>query len=134
MHLGKGAVSLADSSELYELRADVAFKLFDQYVMRRDLVKFVESQLGPYPAVRMDGYWESSVEPAGGSFVSFFVADRVKSRIWLIDCLVYAPGQGQERAPARGDRDRRDLQPLAGIHGRRILLTVQPRFDSLTRE
>lgn len=91
--LGKGAVTLADSSELYELRADVAFKLFDRYVMRRDLVTFVESQLGPYPAVRMDGYWESSVEPAGGSFVSFFVADRVKSRIWLIDCLVYAPGK-----------------------------------------
>jgi hypothetical protein len=91
--LGKGSVSLADSSELYKFRADVAFKLFDRYVMRRDLVRFAETQFGPYPAVRMDGYWESSVEPAGGSFVSFFVADRVKSRVWLIDCLVYAPGK-----------------------------------------
>jgi len=90
---GKESVSLADSNELFQLRADVSFKLFDKYVMRRELVKFADTQLGHYRAVRMDGYWESSVEPAGGSFVCFFVADRVKSRIWLIDCLVYAPGQ-----------------------------------------
>ncbi len=89
----KEAVSLADSNEFYKLRSDFAFKQFDKYVMRRDLVKFMVTQLGPYRAVRMDGYWESSVEPAGGSFICFFVADRVKSRIWLIDCLVYAPGQ-----------------------------------------
>ncbi|MDD4856546.1 MAG: DUF4837 family protein [Candidatus Krumholzibacteria bacterium] len=88
-------VSLADSNELYKLRADVSFKLFDKYVMNRDLVRFSNAQLGSYPAVRMDGYWESSIEPAGGSFVSFFVADRVKSRVWLVDCLVYAPGQNK---------------------------------------
>jgi hypothetical protein len=87
------AVSLSDSNEFYNLRADISYKLFDKYVMRRDLVKFANAQLGPYPAVRMDGYWESSVEPAGGSFVSFFIADRVKSRLWLVDCLVYAPGK-----------------------------------------
>jgi hypothetical protein len=92
---GKESVALADSNELYQLRADVSFKLFDRYVMRRELVKFAVTQLGPYQAVRMDGYWESSVEPAGGSFICFFVADRVKSRIWLIDCLVYAPGQNK---------------------------------------
>jgi len=88
----KEAVSLADSNELFKLRSDFSFKMFDKYVMRRDLVKFKETQFGPYRAVRMDGYWESSVEPAGGSFVCFFVADRVKSRIWFVDCLVYAPG------------------------------------------
>jgi hypothetical protein len=88
----KEAVSLADSSELYKLRSDFSFKMYDKYVMRRDLVRFKETQLGPYQCVRMDGYWESSVEPAGGSFVCFFVPDRVKSRLWLIDCLVYAPG------------------------------------------
>jgi hypothetical protein len=93
--LNHEGVALADSNELYQLRADVSFKLFDRYVMRRDLVKFSNAQLGSYPAVRMDGYWESSVEPAGGSFVCFFVADRVKSRVWLVDCLVYAPGQNK---------------------------------------
>ena len=85
-------VSLADSSELFQLRSDFSFKMFDKYVMRRDLVTFKETQLGPYRAVQMSGYWESSTEPAGGSFTCFFVADRVKSRVWLVDCLVYAPG------------------------------------------
>jgi hypothetical protein len=90
---GKGTVSLADSNELFQLRSDVSFKLFDKYVMRRDLVKFTATRLGAYEAVRMEGYWESSVAAAGGSFVSFFIADGVKSRIWLVDCLVYAPGK-----------------------------------------
>ncbi len=90
---GKGTVSLADSNELYRFRSDVSFKLFDKYIMRRDLVKFTSARLGAYEAVRMDGYWESSVQTAGGSFVCWFIADGVKSRIWLVDCLVYAPGQ-----------------------------------------
>jgi|WetSurMetagenome_2_1015567.scaffolds.fasta_scaffold17982_3 hypothetical protein len=90
---GQGTVSLADSNELYKFRSDVTFKLFDKYIMRRDLVKFTATRLGAYEAVRMDGYWESSVEAAGGSFVCYFVADGVKSRVWLVDCLVYAPGQ-----------------------------------------
>ena len=90
---GKGTVSLADSNELYEFRSDVSFKLFDKYVMRRDLARFSTTRLGAYEAVRMDGYWESSVEAAGGSFVCWFIADGVKSRIWLVDCLVYAPGR-----------------------------------------
>jgi hypothetical protein len=90
---GKGTVSLADSNELYRFRSDVSFKLFDKYIMRRDLVKFTATRLGAYEAVRMDGYWESSVTAAGGSFACYFVADGVKSRVWLVDCLVYAPGQ-----------------------------------------
>jgi hypothetical protein len=89
----KGKVSLADSNALYQFRADVTFKLFDKYVMRRDLVKFTATRLGAYEAVRMEGYWESSVVAAGGPFICFFVADEVKSRIWLVDCLVYAPGE-----------------------------------------
>jgi hypothetical protein len=90
---GKGTVSLADSNELYGFRSDVSFKLFDKYIMRRDLVRFTATRLGAYEAVRMDGYWESSVEAAGGSFACWFIADGVKSRVWLVDCLVYAPGQ-----------------------------------------
>ena len=90
---GKGTVSLADSNELYRLRSDVSFKLFDKYVMRRDLVTFTAARLGAYEAVRMDGYWESSVQAAGGSFICWFIADGVTSRVWLVDCLVYAPGQ-----------------------------------------
>ncbi len=90
---GNGTVSLADSNELYRIRSDVSFKLFDKYVMRRDLVKFGTTRLGAYEAVRMDGYWESSVTAAGGSFICYFIVDGVTSRLWIVDCLVYAPGQ-----------------------------------------
>lgn len=90
--LGAGEVSLADSNALYQRRADFAYKMYDKDVMRRDLVRFTETQLGPNKAVRMDGYWENSVEAYGGSFVTFFIADRVKARVWLVDCVVFAPG------------------------------------------
>jgi hypothetical protein len=91
----KETLSVADSNELYKRRSEFSFKMFDKYVMRRDLVSFREAQLGPYRAVRMDGYWESSVEAAGGVFVCFFILDPVRSRVWLVDCLVYAPGQNK---------------------------------------
>ncbi len=88
----RGEVSLADSTTLYRIREDYAYRMYDKDVMRRDLVKFREVQLGPYPAVRMDGYWENSVSAYGGAFVAFFLVDRVKSRLWLVDCVVFAPG------------------------------------------
>jgi len=92
---GKNGVSLADSNALYQFRADFAYKMYDKDVMRRELVKFAETQLGPNKAIRMDGYWENSTEPYGGAFVCFFVFDSVKSRLWLIDCLAFAPGQNR---------------------------------------
>lgn len=88
----KQEASLADSSAFYRVREDFAFTMYDGDVMRRDLAKFRETKLGLYPAVRMDGYWENSKGDYGGAFVSFFVVDRVKSRLWLVDCVVYAPG------------------------------------------
>lgn len=88
----RSEVALTDSSELYRMREDFAYRMYDKEVMRRELVKFYSTKLGPYPAVRMDGYWESSVDAYGGAFVSFFLVDRVKARLWLIDCVVFAPG------------------------------------------
>jgi hypothetical protein len=90
-----GSVALADSNALFRMRSEVAFRLFDRYAMRRDLVTFAAARLGAHAAIRMDGYWESSLEPAGGSFACFFVADPARSRVWMIDCLVYAPGRGR---------------------------------------
>lgn len=84
--------TLADSTALYRVREDYAFRMYDKDVMRRDLAKFRATKLGPYPAVRMDGYWENSVGDYGGAFVTFFIVDRVKSRLWLVDCVVFAPG------------------------------------------
>jgi len=88
----KKSLSPADSTALYDFRSKIVFKIHDKEVMRPELVSWSIDEFGPYSAVRMDGYWESSIEMYGGPFICFFVHDRVKGRIWLIDCLVYAPG------------------------------------------
>jgi hypothetical protein len=88
----EGVVSLADSSSLYDIRAELAWDMYDKDVMRRDIVSFHEDRLGDYSAVRMDGYWENSVGLYGGPYSCFFVYDNVKSRLWIIDTLVYGPG------------------------------------------
>jgi hypothetical protein len=87
-----GGISVADSAALYDVRADIAWKIYNGDVMRRDIVFFHEDRLGPYEAVRMEGYWEKSEDLYGGPFMCFFVYDRLKARLWIVDCLVYAPG------------------------------------------
>lgn len=82
----------ADSTRLYDFRAKVMWEIHDKEVMRPELVIWSFGTLGQYEAVRMDGYWESSEETYGGPFICFFIHDRVRGRIWLVDCLVYAPG------------------------------------------
>mgnify|MGYP001813696064 CR=1 FL=1 len=88
----KKTLSLADSKSMYYFRYRIVFSIHDKEVMRPELVSWSFGDFGPYSAVRMDGYWESSVDMYGGPFICFFVHDRVQSKIWLIDCLVYAPG------------------------------------------
>ncbi|MBN1164293.1 MAG: DUF4837 family protein [Candidatus Krumholzibacteriota bacterium] len=88
----KSTLSPADSTELYDIRANIAWKMYDKDVMRKDLVFYHLDQLGPYAAVRMEGYWENSQDLFGGPFMCFFVYDRAKTRVWMIDCVVYAPG------------------------------------------
>ncbi|MCK4236017.1 MAG: DUF4837 family protein [Candidatus Krumholzibacteria bacterium] len=91
----KRGISVADSTDLYDTRSRIAWEMYDKDVMRRDLVYFHNDRLGPYDAVRMEGYWENSEELYGGSFICFFVYDRVRSRMWIVDCVVYAPGFGK---------------------------------------
>jgi hypothetical protein len=88
----KKTLSLADSTLLYDFRSKIVFKIHDKEVMRPELVSWRLAEFGPYSAVRMDGYWESSVDMYGGPFVCFFIQDRVNAKFWMIDCLVYAPG------------------------------------------
>ena len=88
----QGEVSLADSSSLYDIRADLAWKMYDKDVMRRDLVSFTEDRLGDYRIVRMDGYWENSEGIYGGPYSCFFLYDDILSRLWIVDTLVYGPG------------------------------------------
>ena len=88
----QGEVSLADSSSLYDIRADLAWKMYDKDVMRRDLVSFAEDHLGDYRIVRMDGYWENSEGIYGGPYSCFFLYDDIHSRLWIVDMLVYGPG------------------------------------------
>jgi hypothetical protein len=87
-----GGASLADSSSLYDIRAELAWKMYDKDVMRRDLVSFAEDRLGDYDIIRMDGYWENSEGIYGGPYSCFFLYDDVRSRLWIIDMLVYGPG------------------------------------------
>lgn len=86
------SLSTADSSALYDFRARIVREIHDKEIMRPELVSWRMDVLGPYDAVRMDGYWESSEEMYGGPFICFFIHDRVRGRVWLVDCLVYAPG------------------------------------------
>lgn len=85
-------LSPADSTALYDIRSDLAWKLYDKDVMRPELVFYHHDRLGSYDAVRMEGYWENSQDVYGGPFMCFFIHDRVRSRLWIIDCVVYAPG------------------------------------------
>ncbi len=86
------SLTVADSTALYDFRSEVVYSIHDKEVMRPELVSWSMDEFGPYTAVRMDGYWESSIDLYGGPFICFFVHDRVRGKIWLIDCLVYAPG------------------------------------------
>lgn len=88
----KRELTPADSLALYDFRSEIVWELHDREVMRPGLVSYGMDEFGPYSAVRMDGYWESSEDLYGGPFVCFFVHDRVRGRIWMVDCLVYAPG------------------------------------------
>lgn len=88
---GRG-LSAADSTELFDARADLAWQMYDKDVMRRDIVYFRDGEFAEYDAVIMEGYWENSEDLFGGPFICFFIHDRVKARLWIIDCLVYAPG------------------------------------------
>ena len=88
----KEELSLADSTELYDIRSQLAWKMYDKDVMRKELVRYSMTKLGDYDAVRMDGYWENTQDVYGGPFVCFFINDRVKNKLWIVDCVVFAPG------------------------------------------
>ncbi len=88
----KKTLATADSTMLYDFRSKVVYRIHDKEVMRPELVSWSFGEFGPYNAVRMDGYWESSVDMYGGPFICFFIHDRVRAKIWMVDCLVYAPG------------------------------------------
>jgi len=88
----KKSLALADSTSLYDFRSKIVYKIHDKEVMRPELVAWSMDKFGPYTAIRLDGYWESSVDMYGGPFIAFFLHDRAKARVWMVDCLVYAPG------------------------------------------
>ncbi|MFO7914889.1 MAG: DUF4837 family protein [Candidatus Krumholzibacteriales bacterium] len=88
----KEYLALSDSTKLYNIRAELAWKMYYKDVMRRDLVSFSRSELGPYDAIRIDGYWEKKDDIYGGPFISYFILDGYRSRLWVVDLLVYAPG------------------------------------------
>ncbi|MDZ7860031.1 MAG: DUF4837 family protein [Candidatus Krumholzibacteriota bacterium] len=90
-------LTIADSLKLYNIRAVMAWHMYNKDVMRKDIVSFRNEQLGPYEAVVMEGYWEKKDELYGGPFRCFFICNRQKTRLWIIDLLVYAPGFKKHR-------------------------------------
>ncbi|HSG27367.1 MAG TPA: DUF4837 family protein, partial [Candidatus Krumholzibacterium sp.] len=88
----KSSLSLADSTALYNMRADFAWRMYDQDVMRREIVYFREERLGEYDTVRMNGYWENSKDTYGGPFICYFIQDKGRRKLWMVDCLAYGPG------------------------------------------
>ncbi len=93
----KSSLSVADSLKLYNLRAKMAWEMYNKDVMRKDLVSYKSGELGPYDAVVMEGYWEKKDALYGGPFRCFFICNRDRSRLWIIDLLVYAPGFEKHR-------------------------------------
>jgi hypothetical protein len=86
---------LKDASALFELRADYVFKRYDGDAMDSTRVSFSRTQLGPYEAVEMEGYWYSTTATAGGCYKTFFVYEEKEKLLWAIDTLIYAPGRSK---------------------------------------
>ncbi|MBD3179297.1 MAG: DUF4837 family protein [Candidatus Latescibacteria bacterium] len=85
-------LALSDSTKLYNIRAELAWKMYYKDVMRRDLVSFSRDELGNYDVIRMDGYWEKKDDIYGGPFICYFILDGYRKKLWVVDLLVYAPG------------------------------------------
>jgi hypothetical protein len=88
----KNEPTVADSTALFDARADYVWKRYDGDEMDSTRVKFEYTTLGKYPAIEMTGYWSSSNSIAGGFYRTFFVFEERERLLWAIDTLVFAPG------------------------------------------
>lgn len=84
--------TLADTNQLFEIRKDYVWERYDRDAMDSTRVWYSMDTLGPYPAVKMEGYWYNTKAPAGGYYTTYFVYEKEEKLIWAIDLLVYAPG------------------------------------------
>ena len=87
----RGAPSLADSLSLLAFRARVGERLYGDTILGGDY-RFEESQLGVHPAILMRGIWQNEEDVTGGPFLTYFVYDVSRHRLWAVDLLLYAPG------------------------------------------
>jgi hypothetical protein len=88
------APSPEDLDGLFAFRADYVRRRYDGDEMDRARVRCAAARLGPYPAVRMCGYWHNDrFGAAGGYYETYFVWEAVARRIWAVDLVVYAPGR-----------------------------------------
>lgn len=88
----KNEPTLADSTALFNARAEYVWERYDGDEMDSTRVNFTYSKLADYPAIEMSGYWSSSTSIAGGFYRTFFVFEERERLIWAIDLLVFAPG------------------------------------------
>jgi hypothetical protein len=87
-----GEPALADSAELFRVRAGYVQRAYEGDVMDSTRVSFRRARLGEYPAVEMSGYWSSSRSVAGGCYRTFFVYEPSEKLLWAVDLLAFAPG------------------------------------------
>lgn len=87
--------TLADSLELFRLRANYVWQRYNRDAMDSTRVRFSAAKLGDYPAILMEGYWYNTRATAGGYYRTFFVFEAKEEILWCIDLLVYAPGMAK---------------------------------------
>jgi hypothetical protein len=85
--------TIYDNDELFEIRAEYVWRRYEHDKMDRDKVRFAYTRLGPYDAIRMDGYWYNDDDVAGGYFETYFIYDDDAKLLWAVDLLVFAPGR-----------------------------------------
>lgn len=87
--------TLEDEDALYRVRRDYVWQRYDKDAMDSTRVWFSETQLGKYPAIKMEGYWYNTKATAGGYYETYYVYQESEKLLWAIDLLAYAPGRAK---------------------------------------
>jgi len=87
------APTVDDAEELFRIRADYAWKRYDNDEMDRERASFERARIGSYDAVKMAGYWYNERDVVGGCFATYYIYDPSAKLLWGLDLLVFAPGR-----------------------------------------
>ncbi|MFQ5601577.1 MAG: DUF4837 family protein [Candidatus Krumholzibacteriia bacterium] len=86
------SLQATDEKFVLGLQRDVMRRLHgDTLVEDRNV--FERSSLGPYTALQLTGVWQNTSQVAGGPFVTHFVYDGRRRRLYGVQGLLFAPGR-----------------------------------------